>query len=91
MNIFGKIKSQIGGIPCSELNCVILKVTNSFCVFLSVAQVLEEDKEHGPLVTVCHVLQEKISLDSTGRACRYKDKQITGFSGIKTHLMTKKR
>lgn len=44
------------------------------CVFVCVAQVLEEDKEHGPLVTVCHVLQEEISLDSTGWTRRYEDK-----------------
>lgn len=48
------------------------------CVFVFVAQVLEEDKEHGPLVTVCHVLQEEISLDSTGWTCRYKDNDSRG-------------
>lgn len=70
MNIFGKIRSQTGSIPCSKLNCIILDINNLFCVFVFVAQVLEEDKEHGPLVTVCHVLQEEISLDSTGWARR---------------------
>lgn len=53
------------------------------CVFVCVAQVLEEDKEHGPLVTVRHVLQEEISLDSTGWARRYEDNT--------THLLTKKK
>lgn len=37
------------------------------------AQVLEEDKEHGPLVAICHVLQEEISLDTTGWTRRYVD------------------
>lgn len=44
-------------------------------LFVFAAQVLEEDKEHGPLVAVCHVLQEEISLDTTGRARRYVDTQ----------------
>lgn len=54
------------------------------CVFVFVAQVLEEDQEHGPLVTVCHVLQEEISLDTTGWARRHVDEQITWLIRIKT-------
>lgn len=42
----------------------------SFILFGFVAQILEEDKEHGPLVTVCHVFQEEIPLDPAGRARR---------------------
>lgn len=47
------------------------------CVYLCVfvAQVLEEDQEHSPLVAICHVLQEEISLDTTGWSCRYVDTQ----------------
>lgn len=34
------------------------------------AQVMEEDKNHGPVVPLHHVLQEEISLDSAGGTCR---------------------
>lgn len=42
-------------------------------LFVFAAQVLEKDKEHGPLVAICHVLQEEISLDTTGWTRRYVD------------------
>lgn len=37
---------------------------------LSLEQIMEENKEHGALVSFCHVLQEEVPLDPAGRTRR---------------------
>lgn len=38
--------------------------------FFSLEQIMEEDQEHGALVSICDVLQEEVPLDSASRTCR---------------------
>lgn len=53
MNIQENKQVRQASVACSKS---LWTQTFMLYVFVFEAQVLEEDKEHGPLVTVCHVL-----------------------------------